>query len=133
MEENRRAYVDSNIFINVFLGDQELSKKSEKILEIIKDGKIIGFTSLLTYDEIFWKVKRMRSREQAIQACSILLGFQNLRFVEVTQEIISLAHKLLQKYELGPRDAIHAASAINENCVMLSFDKDFKKVKELKY
>jgi len=132
MEETAKVYLDSSIFLTVFLGTQELSKKSEHILDLVKNGKLNGFTSTLTYDEVFWKVKKMRSRQEAIGACEIFLNFPNLKFIESGLEVIWAAHKLLQKYEIAPRDAIHAATALHKNCVMLSHDVDFEKIKELR-
>ncbi len=132
MEAAAKVYLDSTVFLNVLLGTDEASRGYEKILNLLKDGKFEGFTSTLTYDEIFWKVKRMRSRPAAIDACDIFLTIPNLKFIEVNLEIIWAAHKLLQKYELAPRDAIHAAAALNKGCVMLSSDADFDKIKEMR-
>ncbi len=132
MEEIRKVYLDTSVFLDIFLGTPEVSRKSERTLQLVKAGMLAGFTSTLTYDEIFWKIKKMRSRADAIRASEIFLNLQNVKFIDITLDIIWAAHNLLQKYELAPRDAIHAAAALSKGCKMISSDEDFKKIKELK-
>ncbi len=61
------------------------------------------------------------------------LKFSNLNFLAVNEEIIFKAQELISKYNLNPRDAIHAASALVNNVdEIISDDQDFDVINEIK-
>ena len=61
------------------------------------------------------------------------LTLPNFIFVDVKKDIIIRAQRLFEEYNLKPRDAIHAATAISPNIdEIISEDKDFDSVRELK-
>ncbi len=126
-------YIDSNIFINAILYDDSKAKRCEKIIKDIIMGKEIAYTSLLSWDEIVYIVKKYMGRELAIGEGKKFLKFPNLIFLGIEENIIFKAQELLSKYNIDPRDAIHAASAlINEVKEIISDDQDFDKIKEIK-
>jgi predicted nucleic acid-binding protein len=52
--------------------------------------------------------------------------------VDVDRERGEQAHKLARKYGLKPTDSVHLACALRAKCdVLLSFDPDFVKLKEV--
>lgn len=58
--------------------------------------------------------------------------FPNLRILGVDEEIVKYAQNLIEKYNLKPRDAIHAASAIKNGAKeIITNDNDFDIVNEL--
>ena len=130
---NRMSYIDANIFIYAVLNSDEKSKQCIQILKKIMNNKIIGFTSLLTWDEFYYSIKKYLNKEDAIKKSAKFLQFPNLIFLSVDDKIIIKAHDLIKEYNLKPRDAIHAASALIHNIKeIISDDSDFDKVKELK-
>ncbi|MDD3792797.1 MAG: type II toxin-antitoxin system VapC family toxin [Candidatus Bathyarchaeota archaeon] len=125
-------YLDSNVFIYAIINTQDLGVKARFLLEKVQSGEEKAQTSALTFDEVFWAVKK-HSKEAAIEASQALLNFQNLDIIAATREIALSALELIKKYSLAPRDAIHAATALGEETeTIISEDSHFDKIAELK-
>ncbi|MAG02279.1 VapC toxin family PIN domain ribonuclease [Candidatus Pacearchaeota archaeon] len=125
-----KKYLDANIFIQGILREDNNSK--ETLLRIAK-GEFIGVTSLLSWDEITFIVRKFIGKEIAEIEGRKLFKLPNLKFVEVNRNIINKAQKIFEKYNIKPRDSIHAATAILQGCKeIISEDSDFDKVSELK-
>jgi predicted nucleic acid-binding protein len=125
-------YLDSNIFIYAAVDTTETGNKARILLQKIQSGKEKATTSALTFDEVFWVLKK-QSQKQAIEACEALLNFPNLELKPVNGELLSLTLQIIKQYNLDPRDAIHAATAIATKADgIVSTDQHFDKVKELK-
>jgi len=61
------------------------------------------------------------------------LSFPNLRLLGVKKSTVFRAQELVEKYRMRPRDAIHAAVALeNKITTIVSYDKDFDEMKEIK-
>ncbi|MDR0493260.1 MAG: type II toxin-antitoxin system VapC family toxin [Nitrososphaerota archaeon] len=129
------AYVDSNIFLYPVLYSKEADPRVNTASEILKNiakGELLAFTSVLTWDEVVWVVRKTMGITEAQSQGQKLLGFLNLQFIEVDENILSQAQGLISKYSLKPRDAIHIASAINQKLeLMISDDQDFDRIKEI--
>lgn len=126
-------YLDANVFIYAALNLEEVGDRARTLLREIQQGKMLAFSSALTFDELVWAVKRHRRLEDAIVAGEAFLSINGLKLVDVNGDLLSLALGLMRKYRLDPRDSIHAASAISENAEMIvSTDKHFDKVKEIR-
>ena len=70
-------------------------------------------------------------REESITQGQKLLGFINLHFITVDENILCRAQ--VSNYNLKPRDSIHVSSAIDRKLkAIISDDVDFDKVKEVK-
>lgn len=126
-------YIDSMLFIYAAINTDETGKKARKHIKEIRTGKEKTVTSALTFDEVFWKVKKEKTHKQALKIGKALLKTKNLKFQEVNDEILWKTHELLEKHELDPRDAIHLSCALkNQSEVIISEDKDFDKPEEIK-
>jgi predicted nucleic acid-binding protein len=51
-------YLDANIFIYAAVNSKELGEKSRSLLQRIQQGEEKAETSVLTFDEVFWVVKK---------------------------------------------------------------------------
>lgn len=126
------AYIDSNIFIYSIIDDGALGEQAREILEMVQNGALDAYTSVLTFDEIVFIVKKIKGQKQAIAAGTAFLDFNNLRIVETKKETARLALQAMEKYSLLPRDAIHYSTmkllGLTE---IVSEDKDFKQIKEI--
>ena len=72
-------------------------------------------------------------RDESITQGQKLLGFINLQFIAVDENILCQAQAFMSKYNLKPRDSIHVSSAIDRKLkTIISDDVDFDKVKEIK-
>ncbi len=128
-------YVDSNIFIYPAIYDQKIreAKKSKEFLTKIASGQLVAYTSTLSWDEVVWIVRKIDSVDASLKVGRLLLNFPHLRFLGINRNVVLRAQGLMEKYELKPRDSIHAASALeNGITTIISYDKDFDRVKELK-
>ena|SRR3989338_10282543 len=126
-------YIDANVFIFGALDKQELGEKAGIFLQASIDKGIRIYTSALTFDEFSYKVLRNKPIEDAIKSITAFLSLPNLTFLSVSKVTIWLAFELIKKYHIDPRDAIHLACAVQNNIkTIISEDKDFDKVKEIK-
>lgn len=126
----KKKYIDANVFIQAILrGDN----KSKKVLQKIIRKEIDGITTILSWDELVYVLGKFINKDIAVIEGKKFLIFPNLIFVDAKKETIMKAQKLVEEYDLKPRDAIHAATAINLNIrEIISEDDDFDKIKELK-
>jgi len=126
-------YLDANVFLNAILNREKEGEKARELIKKIQDGKILASTSALSFDEVFWGVKKHRDFDKALRATKAFLEIPNLIFLDVSDEIIWLAYNLAEKYRIDPRDAIHLASALNHGIfTLVSEDEHFDTVKEIK-
>ena len=127
-------YLDSNIFLNPILYDisEDVAQKSKKILLDVASGKMKACTSVLTWDEVVYIVKRNLDKKIALKEGNLLLSFPNLQIFSITQNELFKSQVLMEKYNIQPRDALHAACMISNNISeIISFDADFDIIKEI--
>ncbi len=125
-------YVDANIFILSILNKGDRGRKAKAFLKRIHSDATDACTSYLTWDELTWAILLNCGRSAAVEAGRAFLRISNLRLINVDSEILYKAGQMMSMYGIHPRDAIHAASAIQMGAKMLSEDKDFDKVEGLK-
>ncbi|MEM2995397.1 MAG: type II toxin-antitoxin system VapC family toxin [Candidatus Bathyarchaeia archaeon] len=126
-------YLDSNVFIYAALNMEEIGEKARVLLRKVQQGEEQASSSVLTFDELVWAVKKHRSIEDAINAGEAFLNFPNVKLAVVDEELLALALNLIKKYKLDPRDSIHAATAILEKAdVIISTDSHFDKIEEVR-
>jgi len=126
-------YLDSNVFLNAILNREKEGERARELIKKIQEGKVVACTSALSFDEVFWGVKKHRDFDKALKATKAFLEIPNLIFLDVNDEIIWLAYNLAEKYRIDPRDSIHIASALNHGIfTLVSEDEDFNRVKEIK-
>ncbi|MBI4257335.1 MAG: type II toxin-antitoxin system VapC family toxin [Thaumarchaeota archaeon] len=125
-------YLDANVFIYAAINQDAIGDQARSLLRRVQQGKTHAVSSLLTFDELVWAIKRYRSFEDAINAGKAFLLMPGLRLIDVNEDIIALALELMEKHRLDPRDAIHASSAILEDAeAIVSSDEHFDKLKEI--
>ena len=131
----RKVYIDTNVFLNPVLYDVEENyeaKRAQLFLEKVISNQISGITSTLTWDEFVWIINKTLGRKIAVKKGKTFLVFPNLTFEKVSLSTINKAQDLISKYNIRPRDAIHAACALENNVKkIISFDEDFDIIKEI--
>ncbi|MEM3479804.1 MAG: type II toxin-antitoxin system VapC family toxin [Candidatus Bathyarchaeia archaeon] len=129
-------YVDSNVFIYSVIYDEVFVPEARKCREFLLKialGEIEAHTSLITWDEVTWIVKKIMGEELSVEYGRKFLRFPNLRFLGVKRTTILKAQDFMEKYRLKPRDAIHAATALeNKINIIVSYDRDFDSLIEVK-
>lgn len=128
-------YLDANIFVYPIVNP--LTEKKvvvcRKIALKIAAKEILAYTSYLTWDEVVHSVKKFLGKDIAVLEGKKFIRLANLNFLKVDEDVIFKAQELISKYNLNPRDALHAATALTNNInKIISDDSDFDKIKELK-
>lgn len=128
-------YIDSNIFAYPVIYNPEViseAKKSKEFLVKIALGKVEAYTATITWDEVAWIIRKVFGFEFSAEESKKFLSFPNLRFLGVKKTTVFKAQDLVEKYRLTPRDAIHAATALeNKITTIVSYDKDFDEINEI--
>lgn len=119
-------YLDSNVFISAALYDDEAGENSRKIIKVVRLGNFEASTSTLTFDEVYWIVKRRRDKESALKIVKSMLNMKNLKFIPVDKSLLWRTYEFLDDKDLGPRDSIHLACALGSGAdLIVSDDSDF--------
>ena len=128
-----KKYLDTNVFIYPLLKEDAKAESCKKIIFKAVDKHFEGVTSILTWDEFVYTLQKFLGRKLALIEGEKFLKIPNLIFIDVTKRVVAEAHRLMKEYELKPRDAIHAATALFQNCdEIVSDDSDFEKLRNLK-
>jgi len=94
---------------------------------------ILTFTSSITWDEVVWVVWKLFGADVSLNQGRKFLTFPNLKLLGIRKTTILKAQKIMEKYRLKPRDAIHIAVALeNKITTIVGYDKDFDQVSEMK-
>jgi len=129
----KAAYLDSNIFI--YLSDRK-SKFYLKCLEFINHcmrGDILIITSVETFQEIIYYSKRINKLKEGLNSARTTY--------KIVDEILSIDEKIIEEYlrlverykNADSRDIIHLAVSLENNIeTIITYDKGFKKFKEIK-
>lgn len=128
-------YLDSNVFISAALygDDDEHGRNARKIIKEVRLGDDEASTSTLTFDEVYWIVKKEKDKQSALKIVKAMLNMRNLRFVSVDKSILWRTYDILDGEDLGPRDSIHLACARGSGAdLMISDDSDFDRIEDLK-
>jgi predicted nucleic acid-binding protein len=72
-------YLDSNVFIYAALSVDEIGERARALLRKVQRGEEQASSSMLTFDELVWAVKKYRSIEDAINAGEAFLNFPNMK------------------------------------------------------
>ena len=125
-------YLDTNFFIITHFDQSEKGEKARKILQVIVNGKQ-AVTSTLTMDEVMWVIIKNKKGEVLRTVIENIYGTPNLTIKEVGIAIPLEALAFIEKNNLKPRDAFHAAImkvlGVEE---IVSDDSDFDRVEHIR-
>lgn len=145
----RTIYLDTMIPYALLRG---LDTTVQTLFTRIRSGELIAYTSVLTFDELTYRLllalirdhydgsplDRLRNEEEKMIAefypqlashLAQLRTFPNLSLVNVTAEDLTIMDDAILKYYLRPRDALHLAAMHKCKCFdLVSHDVDFDRV-----
>lgn len=124
-------YIDANVFIYAlaYNSNHPSAVKSKSFLADLRFNRVQACTTILTWDEVFWHLKKNRNESEAIKAGKMLLSFPNLTFIDMTKKVVDDAQGLCESFHVNPRDAIHGACALSHcNGQIFSNDGDFDSI-----
>ncbi|HKI01950.1 MAG TPA: type II toxin-antitoxin system VapC family toxin [Thermoanaerobaculia bacterium] len=125
-------FLDTNIFLYAVGADQSLREASQQVLRRVAEGDLVATTNSEVVQEIIFVLGRRGRKDEALDlARSTILLFPDL--LPVTRSDMLAACELMERYpSLPPRDAIHAATMINNGIgSILSVDHHFDDVVEI--
>ena len=122
--------LDSSILMNLEKGKTDFKKKISELSEKYDGEPVIAF---MTYLEFLMGIKG-RSKENQEKAMGFVNKFGILKVNKETAEILSeLKYDLEKKgIALPLADLLIAAQVIENRMILVTTDKDFEKIEELK-
>lgn len=144
-------YFDASSFFFFFRYSKTNTEFIRPYFQKLQDGKIMGITSSLTFDEVFYSlsmrlieekyskhpVQVIREKPSVVsefakqmkQVNETLLSFNNLKIVQADKNIVGKIPILMETYNLLPRDCIHLQTMINHaETQILTTDGDFSDI-----
>lgn len=88
----------------------------------LKDASALSTPAIILY-EVYKKIKRERTEEEALSAISIIT---RTKIIPLTESIALLAADLSLKHSLPMADAIVYATALEHDCAVVTGDDHFK-------
>jgi predicted nucleic acid-binding protein len=120
------------VFIYAALNRQSIGRRARLLVQRVADGKEEAASCALSVDEVVWVVAKHRSRDDALSAGRAFLSVPNMKILPVNQDSLISALTLMRRYELDPRDAIHASTALLNRCsAIVSADAHFDAIVEI--
>ena len=124
-------FIDANIFLySVYSTSQ--TRRCQAFLRKVDSGEQNAITSVMVMDEVLFNMMKRMSFEDSERVVQKFLTISHLQVVAVTPEnfIDSLS---FVRQGLDPHDALHAAVMKAQGVsTILSYDKDFDKIKSVK-
>lgn len=119
-----RLYWDSATFLDWLTGEHDLRAVMQLVIDDWEKGLVTLVTSALTIAEVFFvrlpSTGRVdRTRDKDVDALFDPPPGRRLIVVETNRLTAYRARDLARNFAIGPRDAIHVASAIEARCPVM--------------
>jgi hypothetical protein len=127
------VFLDANIFLYATGADHPLREPARQIIRRVSEGELDAITSTEVVQEILFVLARRGRSSDGIQlARSTARMFPDL--LSVTRADIVIACDLFEQYpEIRPRDAVHAATMLNNGLeLIVSADGHFDQIQGIR-
>lgn len=127
----QKVFLDSNIFIRFLTRDNEkMYHDCLNFFELIKNGKLRPYTSNIVILETIFVLTKIYKfpKQDVLKDMKLLWHLRNLTLIEVTDTKKAL--KYYQKYSVKYQNCL-IASQVPEKIKLVTYDRDFKKIKEI--
>src|SRR3989338_6909850 len=126
-----RYFLDTSVIMYRAGAAHEYKQPCIAILERIEQKALEVFTSTEVVQELLYRYTRLGRKSDGVALARSIMGF--VPVLPVDEAIIESAIELLQRYEVDPRDALHAAVALNFGIsTIISADQHFDRMQEIK-
>ena len=125
-----KIFLDTNVWLRFFLKDNDQYESVYELISRIEEGKFLSYTSNIVILEIIFVLEKMYSLpvSQIFVYLEAVRQVRNITLIEKTNT--SLALRYLKEYGLKYADCL-IASQLARGMTLVSFDKEFLKIKEL--
>jgi len=132
-EWQENMLIDANIFLELFL-DQEKADLSENFLNEVSSGKKTAFISSFTVDAVvITLVRKGVTLKTILSFLNGILQSSGLKVFQLSIQGRISSLRWMREYGLDYEDSITLQSAVSiRSEEILSFDKHFDKIKEIK-
>jgi toxin FitB len=117
--------VDSSGWIEFFTN----GSRAEEYAKYLKSPANLTTPTILLY-EVYKKIRRERTEEEALAAVSLM---NRTALIPLTESIALLAAEVGLKHSLPTADAIVYATALEQNCKVVTGDAHFKGLERVVY
>jgi len=125
-----RYFLDTSMIMYAAGAEHEYKKPCVAILERIERHELEIFTSVEVIQELFYRYAHIGRKQEGVILAKSVMSFVPL--LPVDDAIMESALDLFERYDIDPRDALHAAVALNFGITLiLSSDQHFDQVKEV--
>ncbi|MBU1088319.1 PIN domain-containing protein [Patescibacteria group bacterium] len=131
MVKIKKVFIDTNFWIRYFTKDNEIQYKATvDLVEKIESGKFRPFISAIVFLEINFVLSQLydKNLKQINKCFDLIMSLRNLVIVNKTD--FEKALKWHRNLKIKLPDCL-IASCLPDNCVLVSWDKDFNKIKEI--
>lgn len=117
--------IDTNVFLNVIRAEPAFVDASEKLLNMIHEGKFNGLASSVALIETKWILHAKREYGKAEKAIALMEDVVDIVPLdrETAKEAIDI--KISRKLEL--LDSVHVASAVMRGAVLVTRDDELRR------
>ncbi len=126
-----KIFLDSNIWLRYLLRVNDQFESVEKLLKLIDEGNFLPYCSSMVIMEVIFVLTRLykKSVDEVIQCVDAILKIRNIVILEKTDIEVAIAY--YKKLKIKFSDCL-IASQIAKNMILVTFDQDFSKIKEIK-
>lgn len=127
-----KLFLDTNVFLRFFLKDDENQYQTVcRLFTRIEEGRFRPYTSSIVFLELNYVVRRIYKLpiDEVLDYIEAVKKMRGMTVVDKTDT--DNAINLYRKYKIKLGDCF-IASQIPKEAILLSYDADFKKVKEIK-
>lgn len=127
----KKLFLDTNIFLRFFLRDNENQYQNVcRLFAKIEEGNFKPYTSSIVFLELNYVVRNIYKLpiEDVLNYINAVKEMRGMTVVDKTDT--DKAISLYRKYKIKLGDCF-IASQLPEEAVLVSYDKDFKKIKEI--
>lgn len=129
---SHRILIDTNVPMYAAGTDSPWKAPCAALLSAAASGRVESFASVEVFQEILHRYTRINRRADAFLVFDLFASVVE-QILPTTMDVMTEARHLLEKVpELTSRDSIHAALALREDLVLVSYDRHFDHVPALK-
>ena len=129
----KKLFLDTNIFLRFFLRDNENQYQSVcRLLAKIEEGTFRPYTSSIVFLELNYVVRNIYKLpiDEVLDYLDAIRKMRGMTVIEKTDTDKAIALYTRYKIKLGD---CFIATQIPKEGILLSYDEDFKKIKEIKF
>jgi predicted nucleic acid-binding protein len=125
--------LDPEIFIIHFQAQAPLDTFTQKLFRQLENKQCHALCSVLAFNQLLLLEQVRQDPALQEEVKYLLEHIPNLKYLDITQEIVLTATQLQNKYQIALNDALHLANAIAHRAdYYLTANHNYRRVQDLK-